>query len=229
MPTVSNASPDRLIETFRSYSHAISAEVLRKYPAIDRDDIIGAAELGLVEAANNFDPSRGVLFKTFAYYRIRGAIYDSLRKMGWFAKDAARLRFENGANEVLKDYADIAPTASSPEASAQELQDLTTSVVNCYFLSLTSMTEELPESGVKSAEERYMDCEMRERLREALAKLPEKNREVLEAYYFQDETLESIGKRLGLSKSWLSRLHAKSLEMLRTVLEEAGVVEATSG
>ena len=229
MPTVSNASPDRLIETFRSYSHAISAEVLRKYPAVDRDDIVGAAELGLVEAANNFDPSRGVLFKTFAYYRIRGAIYDSLRKMGWFAKDAARLRFESGANEVLKDYADIAPTASSPEASAEELQDLTTSVVNCYFLSLTSMTEELPESGVKSAEERYMDREISERLREALAKLPEKNREVLEAYYFQDETLESIGKRLGLSKSWLSRLHAKSLEMLRTVLEEAGVAGAVSG
>jgi len=229
MPTVSNASPNRLIETFRSYSHAISAEVLRKYPAIDRDDIIGAAELGLVEAANNFDPSRGVLFKTFAYYRIRGAIYDSLRKMGWFAKDAARLRFESGANEFLKDYANIAPPASSPEASAQELQDLTTSVVNCYFLSLTSMTEELPESGVKSAEERYMDREISERLREALAKLPEKNREVLEAYYFQDETLESIGKRLGLSKSWLSRLHAKSLEMLRTVLEEAGVAGAVSG
>ena len=229
MPTVSNASPDRLIETFRSYSHAISAEVLRKYPAVDRDDIVGAAELGLVEAANNFDPSRGVLFKTFAYYRIRGAIYDSLRKLGWFAKDAARLRFESGANEFLKDYADIAPPASSPDASAQELQDLTTSVVNCYFLSLTSMTEELPESGVKSAEERCMDREISERLREALAKLPEKNREVLEAYYFQDETLESIGKRLGLSKSWLSRLHAKSLEMLRTVLEEAGVVGATSG
>jgi len=229
MPTVSNASPDRLIETFRSYSHAISAEVLRKYPAVDRDDIVGAAELGLVEAANNFDTSRGVLFKTFAYYRIRGAIYDSLRKLGWFAKDAARLRFESGANEFLKDYADIAPPASSPDASAQELQDLTTSVVNCYFLSLTSMTEELPESGVKSAEERYMDREISERLREALAKLPEKNREVLEAYYFQDETLESIGKRLGLSKSWLSRLHAKSLEMLRTVLEEAGVAGAVSG
>src|SRR5215472_4811832 len=194
MPTVSNASPDRLIETFRSYSHAISAEVLRKYPAVDRDDIIGAAELGLVEAANNFDPSRGVLFKTFAYYRIRGAIYDSLRKMGWFAKDAARLRFESGANQFLEDCADVARPAASPDAAVQELHNLTTSVVNCYFLSLTPLTEELPESGVKSAEERYIDRELRERLREALAKLPKKNREVLEAYYFRDETLEGIGK-----------------------------------
>ncbi len=220
---------DRLVETFRSYSHAIAAEVLRKYPSIDRDDIIGAAELGLVEASQSFDPSRGVLFKTFAYYRIRGAIYDSLRKMGWFAKDTARLRFESGANEYLKDYADSAQPAGSPDATVQELQDITTSVVNCYFLSLTSMTEELPETGVKSAEERYIAKETREKLRQALAKLPEKNREVLTAYYFRDETLESIGGRLGLSKSWLSRLHAKSLEMLRTVMEEAGVTGAVPG
>src|ERR1700732_1691603 len=94
---------DRLVETFRSYSHAIAAEVLRKYPAIARDDIIGAAELGLVEAAQNFDPSRGVLFKTFAYYRIRGAIYDALRKMGCL-KGETKLHFEAGANEYMKDY-----------------------------------------------------------------------------------------------------------------------------
>jgi RNA polymerase sigma factor FliA len=220
---------DRLVEAFRSYSHAISAEVLRKFPAIDRDDIIGAAELGLVEAANKFDPNRGVLFKTFAYYRIRGAIYDSLRKMGWFAKDAAALRFESGANELLEDYADNAPPTSSPEDTVRELQDLATSVVNCYFLSLSSMTEELPETRAKSAEEHCIDREMRERLRQGLAKLPQKNREVLEAYYFRDETLEVIGERLGLSKSWLSRLHAKSLEMLRTVLEQAGLKGAGSG
>src|SRR5215471_4000526 len=114
-------NPNRLIEAYRSYAHAISAEVLKKLPSsVDRDDVIGAAELGLVEAAQNFDPSRGVLFKTFAYYRIRGAIYDSLRKMGWFAKDAARLRFERGANELLKDYADSAAPTSSPEANVQD-------------------------------------------------------------------------------------------------------------
>jgi RNA polymerase sigma factor FliA len=214
---------DRLIEAFRSYSHAISAEVLRKYPALDRDDVIGAAELGLVEAANKFDPTRGVLFKTFAYYRIRGAIYDSLRKMGWFVKDALNLRFESGANDLLEDYAGSAPAANSPEATVRELKDLATSVVNCYFLSLSSITEELPTTGAKSAEERCIDRQMQDRLRQALAQLPQKNREVLEAYYFRDETLEGIGQRLGLSKSWLSRLHAKSLEMLRAAMEQSSL------
>jgi RNA polymerase sigma factor for flagellar operon FliA len=225
---VPKAGSDRLVETFRTYSHAIAAEVLRKYPAVDRDDIIGAAELGLVEAANNFDPGRGVLFKTFAYYRIRGAIYDSLRKTGWFAKDAARMRFESGANELLSDYANDAQPAGNPEAAVQELQDLTASVVNCYFLSVTPTDEDLADTGAKSVEELYIDQEMCQKLRQALAKLPDRNREVLEAYYFRDETLESIGARLGLSKSWLSRLHAKSLEILRGVLQRSGVVGAVS-
>src|SRR5882724_3392753 len=89
-------NPNRLIEAYRSYSHAISAEILKKLPSsVDRDDVIGAAELGLVEAAQNFDPTRGVLFKTFAYYRIRGAIYDSLRKVGRL-KGEPRVRFEAG-------------------------------------------------------------------------------------------------------------------------------------
>src|SRR5215831_16572485 len=116
-------NPNRLIEAYRSYSHAISAEIQKRLPSsVDRDDLIGAAELGLVEAARNFDPSRGVLFKTFAYYRIRGAIYDALRRMGWLKGDAL-LRFEAGANEYLKDYTEASPAApAGPAAALGELQ-----------------------------------------------------------------------------------------------------------
>src|SRR5262245_34531546 len=81
------ADPDQLIHAFRSYSRAIASDILRKLPPnVDKDDVFSSAELGLVEAARAFDPSRGVLFKTFAFYRIRGAVYDGLRKMAWFSK-----------------------------------------------------------------------------------------------------------------------------------------------
>ena len=81
------AEADKLIEAHISISHAIAAEVIRKLPPdLERKDIQGSAELGLVEAANSFDRTRGVQFKTFAYYRIKGAIYDGLRKMGWYSK-----------------------------------------------------------------------------------------------------------------------------------------------
>jgi RNA polymerase sigma factor for flagellar operon FliA len=220
---------DRLIETYRSYAHALAAEVLRSFPSINKDDVRGAAELGLVEAANSFDPSRGVLFKTFAYYRIRGAIYDSLRKMGWFTKDSARLRFESGANEYLKDHSDANPGSGSAQETYQELKEVTGSVLTSYFLSLSTAMEELPETRALSAEARYLRREMNEKLRSALSSLPTKNRQVLESYYFGAETLESIGVRLGLSKSWVSRLHAKSLDMLREAMVEAGISKAVSG
>jgi len=228
MSSVPKPGADRLVEAFQTYAHAIAAEVIRKYPTVDRDEIRGSAELGLVEAANSFDPTRGVLFKTFAYYRIRGAIYDGLRKMGWFARDS-RLKFESGANEYMKDHAESAPAAASPDDAVKELEDITASVVNCYILSLTDMPGEAPETGRKSAEEEYGEREMRDHLREALTKLPPKNRQVLEDYYFRDQTLESIGERLGLSKSWVSRLHAKSLEMARAVLKQSGITGAATG
>jgi RNA polymerase sigma factor for flagellar operon FliA len=216
-------NPNRLIETYRSYSHAISAEILKKLPSsVDRDDVIGAAELGLVEAARNFDPARGVLFKTFAYYRIRGAIYDSLRKMGWLKNDA-HLRFEASANEYIKDYTEAGALNSvpSPSAAAQEVQQLTSSVLTSFLLSLDASNTDIPDPKGVSAEDAIVESEARQQLRTALAQLPENNRLLIEQYYFQDATLEQIGGRLGLSKSWVCRLHAKSLDMLRGFMSHA--------
>jgi RNA polymerase sigma factor for flagellar operon FliA len=215
-------NPNRLIEAYRSYSHAISAEILKKLPSsVDRDDVIGAAELGLVEAAQNFDPSRGVLFKTFAYYRIRGAIYDSLRKMGWL-KGEPRLRFEAGANEYLKDYTEAGAGEAAPPAKAYgELQQLSSAVLTSYMLSLDGAKFEIADSKGLSPEDALVERDAQRQLKDALAQLPENNRRVIEDYYFHDATLEEIGGRLGLSKSWVCRLHAKSLDMLRALMNHA--------
>jgi RNA polymerase sigma factor FliA len=212
-------NPNRLIEAYRSYSHAISAEIQKRLPpSVDRDDVIGAAELGLVEAARNFDPSRGVLFKTFAYYRIRGAIYDALRRMGWLKGDT-RLRFEAGANEYLKDYTEPgAGDTPKPAAAYGELQQVSGAVMTSYMLSLDASNTEIADDKAISAEEALLQRDARRQLREAIARLPENNRLLIEQYYFGEATLEEIGGRLGLSKSWVCRLHAKSLDMLRGLM-----------
>jgi RNA polymerase sigma factor for flagellar operon FliA len=213
--TLSN--PNRLIEAYRSYAHAIVAQIQKRLPSsVDRDDIIGAAELGLVEAARNFDPSRGVLFKTFAFYRIRGAVYDSLRKMGWPMGDA-RLRFEAGATEYLKDYTGAGEsTVAAP--SYGELQQLTSAVLTSYMLSLDRAKFQIADPAAVSAEEALLHRDQLRRVKEAMSKIPATNRLLIEQYYFHDETLEEIGNRLGLSKSWVCRLHAKSLDMLRDLM-----------
>src|SRR5262249_54862619 len=144
-------------------------------PSVDRDDLIGAAELGLVEAARNFDPTRGVLFKTFAYYRIRGAIYDALRRMGWLKGDA-RLRFEAGANEYIKDYTESGDGDSpSPEGAHGELQQLSSAVVTSYILSLDASNTEIADEKAVSAEDALLERDARRQLREAICRLPENN------------------------------------------------------
>ncbi|MFN0167313.1 MAG: sigma-70 family RNA polymerase sigma factor [Bryobacteraceae bacterium] len=220
MSSVPKPDTAKLIDSFRPYAHALASEVLRKLPSsIEKDDLIGAAELGLVEAASAFDPSRGVLFKTFAYYRIRGAVYDALRKMGWFSKTLYdQYKFEMAANEYMKDYASAPPPAGDSGQDLQDLQNLTGTIVSCYLLSIDDMTHELTDTAARDPETQYAETEERQRLREAIAQLPEKNRQVLEGYYFQNLSLEEVGSRLGLSKSWVCRVHAKSLDMVRSLL-----------
>jgi RNA polymerase sigma factor for flagellar operon FliA len=223
-----SADVSKLIETSLSYSHAIAAEVMRKLPPdLEKKDIQGWAELGLVEAANSFDPTRGVQFKTFAYYRIRGAIYDGLRKMGWYPKGQYRqMRFEMAANEYLKDVSAGSPGTASPEAQLLHLKDLTANLATCYMLSLETMPQEPIDQSLVSAEEAVVLAEQSKNLRRSLSQLPETNRQILEHCYFQGLTLEQIGRKLGLSKSWVCRLHAKSLEMLRKKLVQVSAPAA---
>ena len=173
-----------LIESHIPYSHAIAAEMLKRFPRhVERREVEAAAELGLVQAANAYNSSRGIAFTTFAYYRIRGAVFDLLRQY-------------------------------------EEIKRVTARIVTGYFLSLEALPQEPTANDDESPIDRMVREEQQKRIRSALATLPEKNRRVLECYYFEDLTLDEIGKRLGLSKSWVSRMHAKGLEMLRPLLEQ---------
>jgi RNA polymerase sigma factor (sigma-70 family) len=124
------------------------------------------------------------------------------------------------ANEYLTDLTASAPPASSGEQQLQDVQNLTVNVMSCYLLSLDAMPQEPVDSGQMSAEEKVLRDQQQKNVRLSLSQLPERSRQVLEMFYYQDLTLEEIGKRLGLSKSWVCRLHAKSLELLRTHLSQ---------
>ncbi|MBV8478136.1 MAG: sigma-70 family RNA polymerase sigma factor [Acidobacteriaceae bacterium] len=200
-----------LIESHISYAHAVAAELLGRFPAhVDRSDVVAAAEYGLVQAANAYDPSKGVAFTTFAYYRIRGAVFDLLRET------VKASRFEEAANEYMVDHS---AGASAGAPSYAEMKNLASGIVASYFLSLGEPSSEPPLQSAEAPLDLLLRQEQQKGIRQALQALPEKNRMVLEAYYFEDLTLEEIGKRLGLSKSWVSRMHAKGLEMLRPAVE----------
>jgi RNA polymerase sigma factor for flagellar operon FliA len=207
-----------LIELHIGYAHAVAAELLARFPAhIDRQDVRAAAEYGLVQAANAYDGSKGVAFTTFAYYRIRGAVFDLLRE------SIKTSRFEEAANEYLLDYSTGTETGAPSYA---EVKDLAAGVVASYFLSFGKLPSEPREQTADAPLDTLLRQEQEKKIKEALKMLPEKNRRVLEAYYFEDLSLEEIGKRLGLSKSWVSRIHAKGLEMLRPAIERVFCLHA---
>jgi RNA polymerase sigma factor for flagellar operon FliA len=185
-----------LVESHRSYAHAIAGEILRKLPShVEKDDIQGAAELGLTEAANTFDGRPGVRFKTFGYYRIRGAVYDAIRKATWFSRDQHKeLIAEAAVNNYMTDESAV---AQAPGSDIAELDRHVGSVVACYMLSLDSYEIQAPASRAQSAEDQVLQKEWHSRLHGALAKLPEKHRAVMQAYYFEDRNLEEIGSASG--------------------------------
>src|SRR3954470_7299495 len=102
------ADRDRLVEQHLSLVQAIAAKLKRTLGrTIEFEDLVAYGTKGLLEAADRFDPAQGASFTTFAYYRVRGAMLDGLRTMGWYSRaDYARYRAEERANEYLQNQSD---------------------------------------------------------------------------------------------------------------------------
>jgi RNA polymerase sigma factor for flagellar operon FliA len=203
---------NELIESHLGYAHAIAAELAGRYPPnITRSDLESAAELGLVQAARSYDPSRSVSFATFAYYRIRGAIFDDVRK-SW---QAAHLKCD--ANDDTEESAQAVPQQGA-DASYGDSHELTSSSATSSLISLDSVSPERLPATTESPASQAMKKQEAEAIRRALRQLPKRHRFVLEASYYEDLSLVSIGRQLNLSKSWVSRIHAQALSMLRSIL-----------
>ncbi len=185
----------------------------------DLNDLRGYGFQGVLEARERFDANRGVRFSTFAYYRVRGAVIDGVRKQGWLKPSAyAKLR----ALEATDDLAETAGAAHAPKplvgraARAAEVDGVLSRVSAAYMLAAIGQDrvedDRTPETMIGEAQAQTS-------VQRELEKLPDKERTLLRAVYFDGVTIEQAGQRLGLSKSWASRLHAKALERMRRGLQ----------
>jgi RNA polymerase sigma factor for flagellar operon FliA len=227
-------SQNQLVEQHLSLVQAIARKLKKTVTArIDFEDLVAYGSKGLVEAAERFDPAQGVAFTTFAYYRIRGAMFDGLRTMGWYSRsDYARYRAEERANELLRAQAEregaervaaraagAAPakpddTAAALAAIGEMLAKITTVHITSLEAASAVVDERLPGADVQLDTGR-----MGTRVRGAIQTLPERERRLMELYYFADKNLEEAGAELGLSKSWACRIHARAIDMLRDALD----------
>src|SRR5262245_22829178 len=193
------AERDRLVEQHLSLVHAIAGKLKRTLgKSIDFEDLVGYGSKGLIEAAERFDARQGAAFSTFAYYRIRGAMVDGLRTMGWYSRaDYARYRAEERANEYLQAEAEREGAAreagAAPDPSrAVALEGIAAILSNVATIHITTL-----EAASSKADERMAPADeelnlgrMGKRVREAVKTLPEKERRLMEMYYFEDKNLE---------------------------------------
>jgi RNA polymerase sigma factor for flagellar operon FliA len=222
---------NQLIEQHLSLVQAIARKVKKTLnTSIDLDDLVGYGSKGLVEAAERFDARHGVAFSTFAYYRIRGAMYDGMRTMGWYSRgDYARYRAEERANEYLQSHADRegaaradgapAPGPAEAEATLASMAAILSSVATVHITSLEAAAH-IADETLPAADAQIELGEMSERVRAAVTRLPDKERKLMELYYFGGKNLEEAGSEMGLSKSWACRLHARAVDLLRAAMAD---------
>jgi RNA polymerase sigma factor for flagellar operon FliA len=196
------------------------------------DELVALGNAGLAEAASRFEPERGVLFTTFAWYRVNGAIIDGLRQSTPLPRRAwAKLVALRAANEYLENRAERERGASERGAAVATTREALTQVKSAlsairtmYMTSLETLREggfdvaaEAPPTG-----ERIDDARLAVKLRDAIARLPAKERALVTKHYWEGKNLLEAGAELGMSKSWASRLHAQAVERLRLIVDVGG-------
>ena len=218
-------SKPQILEKYGPYVRSLAAQVRKQFHSqFEMDELVAWGQIGLLEAAERFDARVGANFLTFAHYRIKGAIYDGLRKMGVLKGGAAA---SERANSYMTNLSDRGGGGGSVEDDVREISSAVTGLAMVFATSL-EQTEGLQVSDEQlPADERIQLEQMRRRVRAAIEKLPEKERKLLQGYYFQNKTLEEARAEIGQSKSWASRLHARAIEKLKEVLEEDEDEEAS--
>lgn len=209
----------------------IADRMAAKLPAsIERDDLYGAGIIGLIEAVERYDASRGISFTTFAEMRVRGAILDNLRSLDWASRSTRRRSREIQENfsqiEQQKGRAateeEVAEKMNIPVAELREvLQDL-------RGLQVLDLDERDEETGLAAADTVYdtadsplkqIEKDQRRRLlAEAIDKLPEREKQVVALYYVEELTMKEIGKVLNITESRVSQMRTQAIVRLRANL-----------
>jgi RNA polymerase sigma factor for flagellar operon FliA len=199
------------------------------------EDMVHAGVIGLIDALNKFDHSKHVQFGSYAKFRIRGAILDSLREMDWGPRELRRKarRVEEAQRKLSLDLS-RAPTevevAAELNLELREFQQLLTELDGLEVGSLhlespwdgkeEDLCDYLPNAPEDTPFFRCMRSEMKELLARAVADLPEKEQQVLALYYFEELTMKEVGAVLGIGESRVSQIHSLAVVRLRARLEE---------
>ncbi|WP_295161020.1 RNA polymerase sigma factor WhiG [uncultured Brachyspira sp.] len=204
---------------------------------IEFQDLVGFGSFGLMDAIDKYNPNRDIKFKTYAVTRIRGAIYDELRKLDYLPRSIRKdVKEIEKAREILEarlsrnikpqEIADMLgiPISKYNETMKRYIEASPTSLSDIWYVGddsdEISVIDTLKSNDKTNPEYLAEREDVKNKIIAALKKLPEKEQQVLILYYYDDLTLKEIGKVLEVSESRISQLHTKAIQQLRYSLSE---------
>lgn len=238
------ADPAKQEEMVRQYAPLIryiaSRLALRLPPHISQEDLFSAGIIGLMDAIQKFDPGKNINFKTYAEFRIKGAMLDELRSLDWIPRSVRKK-----SHMVEKAYAELQRRLDRPAETEEVAAALGLELEDFYQLldetkTVFIMGLEGPRKAMSSnAEAREQDLleilqddnardsffsvhfgELQIILMRGIEALPDKEKLLISLYYYEELTMKEIGQIMGYTESRISQLHTQAMCRLRHKLRD---------
>jgi RNA polymerase sigma factor for flagellar operon FliA len=200
---------------------------------VEEADLNSYGLVGLISAIQRFEPERDIKFETYAITRIKGAIIDELRSLDWVPRSVrARAREIERTNSKLEHRLQRAPTdeemAAELQMTVDDFQDALLQISNSSVAALdelwtvsdasgdqVSLLDTLQDPDALDPAQVIDATDLKDRVSDAIARLPEREKLVVALYYYENLTLREIGEVLGVTESRVSQLHTKAVLRLR--------------
>lgn len=229
------ADRERIIQEFAHVIRVMAHRLAYRLPAyLDADDLISVGIIGLMDAMDKYDPDREAKFKTYAEFRIRGAMLDEIRSMNWIPRSVhERIALLQKTHTALMHQHGRPPTdeevAGALNLSLEELDEFLARARGAVMINLDDLGIQDPDSHKMLAvltDTSQLDPlallvseQNRELLAEAIDALPEKERLVLTLYYFEELTMKEIGQLLKVTESRVCQIHSKAILNLKASIQ----------
>jgi RNA polymerase sigma factor for flagellar operon FliA len=229
----SNPGRDQLLLEHLPTVRYLARRIHERLPQhVELEDLVSAGVVGLIDAFSKFDSTKKVQFKSYAQFRIRGAILDSLRTLDWSPRELRRKG--RAVEEAIRSVTQKLGRVPSEQEIAREMDlglaeyqqllgELKGLEIGSLHMERTEDSGDEELSYVPGAPEddplfRCLQGEMKQRLTDAIEELPEKERMVLTLYYYEELTMKEIGLTLGVVESRVSQIHSSAVVRLRAAL-----------
>ncbi|MBA3004453.1 MAG: FliA/WhiG family RNA polymerase sigma factor [Desulfurivibrio sp.] len=229
---------NELILTYSPLIKYIAARLAARLPAqVSLDDLISCGTIGLIDAINKFDVSKNVQFKTYAEFRVKGAMLDELRALDWVPRSVRRK-----TTDLERAYADIEKQVGRPATDEEVAKTMGLALDDFYklldetksvtFMDIEFLRQKTTEANDPTLSETFaMDdrdpftainlSQIREIIAKAISDLPDKEKLTVSLYYQEELTMKEIGEVLGYTESRISQMHSKAMFRLRAKLKKS--------